>query len=194
MLVDQVVPSMLQGMSQQDPRARIAAHGDLQINGVSHPAFGLGKRTGSDHVRHLPGLASSNLFVSWVYRDEYERYAMTFDGTAFRVFGLDGTEYFTTTSPSAVNYLRTVDPSGDIVAMTQADTTFLLNRDRVVAMGTSTASVEPPKAIVWVKRGNYSQKYTVTVDSTAVTYTTPDGTDNTPDDDTDPATTEVIKA
>ena len=169
------VPSVLQGMTQQPPELRLPVHGKVQINGVSSTTFGLGKRTGTDHVKFLSGLNLSQdegarTWTSFLVRDSGERYILVYH-TSLRIFGVDGKEYVVQFDPGAEAYLRAENPRRALTSMTLADTTLILNRSQIPRMKTDVSPAVTPEAVVWVRSGNYEQTYTVELNGTAYTYT-----------------------
>lgn len=171
--ISQQIPSMLQGVSQQASQLRLNTHGELQENGVSHPTWGLGKRNGTDHLRTLADIASpDSVWAAVVSRDDFEKYMVLYDGFRLRVFGLDGFEYPVVTTAATLEYLRSSNPKGNLSHLTLADTTLILNRSKTVAMSASTQSAQANTAVVWVRQGNYGQKYTVKIDGVAYEYET----------------------
>jgi len=172
-MVSEVIPSMLQGMSQQAPELRLATQGELQVNGISHPTFGLGKRNGSFHIRNLGELFNPTKAFSWfITRDERERYLVVYDGVRLRVLGLDGREYYVEATSDALGYLATTDPRRNIHAMTLGDVTLMCNRLKKPTMAATLSAAAVNQALVWVRAGNYSQNYTVRYNSTDSTITT----------------------
>ncbi len=172
-MVSEVIPSMLQGMSQQAPELRLATQGELQVNGISHPTFGLGKRNGSFHIRNLGELFNPTKAFSWfITRDERERYLVVYDGVRLRVLGLDGREYYVEATSDALGYLATTDPRRNIHAMTLGDVTLMCNRLKKPAMASTLSAAAVNQALVWVRAGNYSQNYTVRYNATDSTITT----------------------
>jgi hypothetical protein len=166
---------MVQGMSQQAPELRSPTQGELQKNAVSHPVRGLGKRAGTDHIRILRSVSpGSSSWTSFIARDARERYLLSFDGNILRCFTLDGREVLVEAAPGAYAYLSAPNPRQDITSMTLADTTLFLNRTKTTQMGTSVSPTQTPLAVVWIKRGNYSQTYTVTLGTTDYSVTTSD--------------------
>lgn len=174
-LISDVIPSMLQGMTQQPPELRNPTQGDLQINGVSHPTYGLGKRAGTDHVRVLPGVPVRNaLWAAWIARDDAEMYVLIFDGTRLRVFDMVGNEYPVYPDPGTLSYLLGGDPRRTLAALTLGDTTLILNRTKTVVMKSTKSAAQVHKAVVFVKQGEYGQKYILRIDGQEVSYTTSD--------------------
>jgi len=175
-MITEPIPSLLQGMTQQAPELRNANKADFQSNFISDPAAGLARRAGTDHVRKVPGLQNPNqTFVKWIRRDETEKYCVTFDGVALRVFGLDGREYIVQADAAAISYISASNPKKKLRSLTLADTTLILNTEKTVAMSPDVSPALAKLAVVWIKQGNYGQTYTVRLAEGDAYDTTPDG-------------------
>ena len=165
---------------------------DMQINCVSHPVYGLGRRTGTDHIRVIPGVTSAdNIWATWVGRDASERYSFIFDGRAVRVLGLDGKELPVLSDTGTLNYLSTTDPERDLEVLSLNDTYAVLNRTKVVQMGSQSSPPVSKVAIVWVRQGNYGQKYIVSINGVTAEHLTPNG--GTATDVTDIQTSKIAE-
>lgn len=166
-LINSIVPSMVQGMSQQAPELRLPSQGDYQLNGFSHQTFGLGKRLGTDHIKILSNVDFSyRVWANWVSRDDYEKYLLMYDGSRLRAFGLEGTEYDVIGTQAAFDYLNSSFPPSDLLSVSIADTTVIVNRTKTVSISSDTVpSITNSTAVVWIKQGSYGQTYKVTVGS-----------------------------
>ena len=69
-------------------------------------------------------------------------------------------------------YLKDADPE-DIEILTINDFTFVLNKNKVTAMKTTTSAAVPNEAFVVIKTVAYNANYTVTINGTDQTETTP---------------------
>lgn len=129
-------PSFLGGASQQDDSVRNPTQVSDAINAWLHPALGAGKRPGAEFVAGLRhDLDEHSLFHS-VQRDATERYLVVVSSGQVRVFDhLSGYEYDVRITPGAEAYLQTdAQPWSVLRATTVADTTFIVNRQKVVRM------------------------------------------------------------
>lgn len=175
MPVTQEIPPLVQGMSQQAAELRNPSALDLQVNAVSDPVHGMGKRPGTQHVRKLSGLAANReSFVHWIERDANERYVLVFDGDELKAFDLNGVGYpVIQTDTSAVGYLSSVQPRRVVNALTVSDRTYLSSQEETVRLSATQEAAITPQALVWVRAGNYGTEYGVKIDAiTAVIYTT----------------------
>jgi hypothetical protein len=183
--LSETIPSFVQGMTQQPPELRNPLKGDLQINMIPDPARGLCKRAGTRWLRNAfsPALGYRP-FVHKITR-EGERYFVTIGRNntgdpLVRVYDPAGTSYTVNTTPAAIAYIGTTSPDTSLDAVTLSDTVVLINREKTVALTSAQDAAPLPRAIVWVKRGNYATLYQikVTISGTSYTasYTTPNGT------------------
>jgi hypothetical protein len=102
-------------------------------------------------------------FIHTIRRDENEFYSMVVDTSGvIRVFDKDGTAK--TVTNNAASYLSGLtDPSKELSAVSIADSTFIVNKNTVVAKGTATAPTRNPEALVYVKQADYSSTYRLTL-------------------------------
>jgi hypothetical protein len=75
-----------------------------------------------------------------------------------RVFDKDGVSK-TVTNNAASYVTGLTDPSKELAAVSIADTTFIVNKTKVIAKGTTTSPVRNPEALVYVKQADYSSTY-----------------------------------
>ena len=166
MLLDQPIPNLHGGVSQQPPQSRFLNQVDEQINCIADPVEGLSKRPPTEHIRKIiNGTLPDNPAFFNIDRDRNKRFiGMVSDG-AVRVFDItDGTEKTVTDNTSAGSeYLVTDNPQRDIDSLTVADYTYLLNRSVSVAKLPDTAPSRPFEGMIFVRASNYSREYSVTV-------------------------------
>ena len=100
--------------------------------------------------------------------------------SSIRVFDLDGVEYTVNMTKSAADYLTISEGKrvGQAIrAVTVADYTFILNREKVVEMTDKVSSSRPPEALIYIKQGNYGKRYAVLINGVEkAAYQVPDGT------------------
>lgn len=207
MLITQNIPMPINGVSQQPADVRLPTQGDEQINGLSHPVRGLGKRPPTQHIARLQTWSGERPKVHYYDRDGTERYVMIVDGASdrVRVYDLNGRQYPVLT-PAAIDkalggdgtdpeggvylysYLDTgdVEHSDGLEMVTISDTTLILNKTRFVETTTDsiyTVPQPPNRAYVWVRGFNYATTADVFIDDVKVgTYTS--DVDLTTDEDT----------
>jgi len=187
MLVDQPLPNVHGGVSQQPPQSRYLNQVDAQVNCIADPVRGLSKRPPSEHVRKIisGSLTTPPVFFK-VDRDSQNRFVgMVENGTA-RVFDVfTGTEQTVTDNTTVgSNYLSTATPKSDITTLTVADYTYIVNRSVTVEKLPALTPTRDPEGIVFVRASNYDRTYTLTVTfkdgsgARTATYTTQDGSDS----------------
>jgi hypothetical protein len=161
-LISQSIPNLINGVSQQPASLRLNTQAELQENGLSSVVSGLSKRPSTTHVANLGTIADlDKAFIHTIRRDENEFYSMVVDTSGvIRVFDKDGTSK--TVTNNAASYLSGLtDPSKELAAVSIADSTFIVNKNTVVAQGSATAATRNPEALVFVKQADYSSTYRV---------------------------------
>ena len=150
-LISQSIPNLINGVSQQPPSLRLSTQAEVQENGLSSVVTGLSKRPPTQHIADLGTISNlDKAFIHTIRRDENELYSMVIDtaGT-IRVFDKDGTAR-TVTNNAAAYLSGLTDPSTELSAVSIADTTFILNKNKVVAKDTTTSPARGPEALVYV--------------------------------------------
>lgn len=176
-LVAQSTSSYKGGVSQQPDIARFPDQLTQQINGFSSQVQGLQKRPPTKHIKRLgdkiDGSASKFHIIN---RDENEQYLLEMRNRQLKVWDLNG-------NPKKVNikddaaYLEVQNPNDDFRAVTIADYTFILNRNKIVQMDSATSPrTGEDTALVYIKNAQYAKTYAVFVgDTFACGMITPDG-------------------
>lgn len=163
-LIDQPVPNLFGGVSQQPALSRFSNQLELQENSVADPVLGLAKRPPTEHIKKLMGTSADRPATFIIKRDETSRYLAVISGGVVKVFDLvTGTEK--TVTNNAPVYLDTVaDPAVSLRALTVADYTFIMNREITVSKKASTKSPSRPyEALIFVRAGNYGRAYSIDV-------------------------------
>ncbi len=175
-LISTSVPNLVQGVSQQPDNLRHAGQAENQVNALSSVVDGLTKRPNTDHVKVIGtnGLATKMHVFN---RDANNQHAFLFthnDTTASLVAKnlANGNDVPVTISTAAQTYLNTATaPSSQLSVLSVADFTFVASNRQTVAMAGTTSTALANEAIVFVKQGNNTSTYTVTIDGTATTHT-----------------------
>lgn len=171
-LISQSIPNLINGVSQQPPSLRLSTQAELQENGLSNVVTGLSKRPSTSHIADLGTISDlDKAFIHTIRRDENEFYSMVVDtaGT-IRVFDKDGVSK--TVTNNAASYLSGLtNPNKELAAVSIADSTFIVNKNTVVAKGTATSSTRNPEALVYVKQADYSSTYRLVLTKGASTST-----------------------
>ena len=173
-LISNSIPNLLNGVSQQPDTVRLANQATIQENASSDVVFGLGKRNPTEHIAKLNNDTVSNSKVHIINRDTTEQYIVVVKDQDIQVFDLDGVQK-TVTSPNGLTYLTSSNPALDINLVSVADYTFVCNKNIVTAKSSTLTTVRPFEALYYVKNGQYSTDYKITVNGTEVaSYTTLD--------------------
>lgn len=182
--VSQTIKNMISGISQQPDLLRLPEQLAQQVNGFSTESSGLQKRPPTLYVGDLGAAPTNpNCLVHIVNRDETEKYVMLFDGTSVRVWDEDGKSYNVKYEGDGQAYITVSNPRKALRLVTIADYTFIVNREKVVKMGTAKVPYtwDDHSCIVNVKSGQYGRTYKILINDTEVaSYTTPNG-DNASD-------------
>jgi hypothetical protein len=186
------VPNLAQGVSQQPDTLRYPGQCDEQINAWSTVVEGLKKRPNTEYVKNIDSTSTeSNLFTHFVKRDETNQYMFTVS-----LGGVGATVVSISSSGSTVSRNATVsvssiasqylslgssslgavtNPLKDLRALTVADYTFLVNKNRLVNVNTDdslkTKDLEN-EALVFVKLGDYEKTYDIYLDGQVVPHAT----------------------
>lgn len=176
--VSSTIPNLINGVSQQPAALRLASQAEAVVNCMPSPVEGLKKRPAFNHLKRIfTGTAGAvRPFFTVVDRDGANRWGILLQDQAIKVFDLDG-NLKTVTTPNGVGYLDVAgEPSKQFRVASVADYTFIVNREKVPALLTGAGDKSPTwgtKSMVFVKAAQYNTTYTLTVNATTVTYTTP---------------------
>jgi hypothetical protein len=150
-LVSKAIPGLYNGVNQQPAPIRLDTQCEAQENAYASLVDGLIKRQNTNHIANLSSKAGENCFVHVMNRDDTEQYNYTFTSDPdepIEIFTLGGvkcnvrygtlTDALVFTANAAVkDYAKTTDPTNQIRCLTIADYTFVVNRTKVTAMGTT---------------------------------------------------------
>ena len=176
-LITSSIPNLINGVSQQPPALRLASQAEEVVNCMSSPIEGLKKRPPLNNVARLfiENKSTVRPFVHMVSRTNNINYIIIIQDGAIKVANLDGT-LVTPATPDGVSYLDvTGHPSEMFRVASIADYTFIVNKEKEVAMSTdlSPTTITDPTAMVFIKVANYDTEYSVTLGGVTKTYTTP---------------------
>lgn len=138
-LINGSLPGFVGGVSQQDATVRLPTQLEDAINCWFDPARGNGKRPPAEFVMTLASDIPATAAFHSIVRDAREHYIVCIYGGTVRVFDhVTGKEYVVANTADAA-YLDAgaARPCDTFRMTTVADTTFITNRDRVVALDTS---------------------------------------------------------
>jgi len=173
-LINTTIPNLIGGISQQPDRLKFPGQCNDSLNCYGTVKDGLKKRP---YARYVANLGSEDYgehaFTFFINRTPTERYVALYDNVnGFNVYNLL-TGVKSVISGSAA-YLDTgsLDEDTTLKALTVADYTFITNRSTTVNLGSTTSSLLPNEAVVFVKQGDFGKAYTVTLDGISFTHTT----------------------
>ena len=173
-LISSSIPNLINGISQQPSALRLASQCEQMVNCMPSPVEGLKKRPPAQHVAKLfAGSAGAKRpFTTIVDRDGTIQYLVLILDNEIKVFGLDGSVK-TVATPDGTSYLDiTGEPSSTFRVASVADYTFIVNREKTVAMSATTSPTWGTKSMVFIKSADYATTYSITVNATTVSYTT----------------------
>jgi len=183
-LISSSIPNLINGVSQQPAALRLSSQAEAVVNCMSSPVEGLKKRPSMDHLARLftGSAGSTRPFTHIVDRDGTIQYLVLIQDGAIKVFGLDGSVK-TISTPDGTNYLDvTGEPSEQFRVASIADYTFIVNREKTVAMNTSSLSYNwGTKSMVFIKSADYDTTYRVNLNGTVKTHTTGGTSGSAPD-------------
>ena len=173
-LISSSIPNLINGVSQQPAALRLASQCEQMVNCMPSPVEGLKKRPPAQHIAKLfaGSAGATRPFTTIVDRDGAIKYLVLIQDNAIKVFGLDGSAK-TVTTPDGTSYLDiTGEPSSTFRVASVADYMFIVNREKTVAMSATTSPTWGTKSMVFIRSAEYATTYSITVNSTTVSYTT----------------------
>ncbi len=177
MLIQDDIPSFIQGISQQTPALRLSTQLQEQLNAVPDPVDGLRKRGSLRYLNTLFHETGGQYATHFINRDRSEQYLLVASYGNLRVFdrftGAEQTVIF----PYGKSYLECVNPAKQIKFTSIADFTFISNESVKVSMSGNMSSVDDKKALINVRQGAYNARYTIYINGTKVADHVSDQTD-----------------
>jgi hypothetical protein len=173
-LISSSIPNLINGVSQQPAALRLASQCEQMVNCMPSPVEGLKKRPPAQHLAKLfsGSAGASRPFTTIVDRDGSIKYLVLILDNDIKVFGLDGSVK-TVAKPDGTSYLDiTGEPSSTFRTASVADYTFIVNREKTAAMAATTSPSWGTKSMVFIRSAEYATTYTITVNSTTVSYET----------------------
>lgn len=175
---DYLIASLIGGVSEQAPQDRAPSSAEDQINCINSPLVGSSARPGGELVGTGINRVFTDPFEHSIRRGEVETYQVLVEGGTVSVINLEtGAEC--SVSGSVGTYLNHSGPAREAFDMvTVEDTSFLVNRQVTVQMGTTLSPARPNKALFYFKSGSYKTTYKAIIRVGGTTYT---GSYTTPD-------------
>ena len=170
--ITQTIPGFTSGISQQPDELMLPGQVKDLVNGLPDITDGLVKRSGSRFLAGLSGATSTGAWFSY-YRDESEGAyigQVQTNGQVNMWRADDGSSV--SVSGSASSYLSH-SGSNKLKFLTVADTTFVTNVDKVVAMTSTTSASRSPQyqAFVELRQLQHGREYSFSVASANDTET-----------------------
>lgn len=179
-LVSTTVSNLISGVSQQPAPQRLRTSCEEMVNAYPSVVAGLQKRPPTEFVGPLNTSVADDdtTAVHVINRDFDERYIVVGGSGDLEVYDVDGVKK-TVNFPDGKSYLPTTDMWKKLRFVTVADTTFVLNTEKVAQTSavTDTRSNPAATASVFIKRAVASTTYAVYINGTLAAETTTE--DNT---------------
>jgi hypothetical protein len=173
--VSQKIGNLIGGVSQQPDTVKF--NGQLRVCDNYYPdvASGLTKRPGLQGISKLANATSDGTWFM-VFRDDKEKYILQFSKAgALKIWSANSGAQQTVNAVAAEATSYAVhDNSDDLQVLQINDYIFILNRTKTVAASVTTSAAINPYAFVSINTIAYKSTYTVRLDSTEFTYTTPE--------------------
>ena len=181
------VPNLAQGVSQQPDNLRFPGQCDEQINAWATVVEGLVKRPPTEYTKKIntDSTNADKLFTHFVKRSEQNQYCVAVSLGGIGVINTaDGTQVSIAVTSIANSYLSlggqaslggVANPLADLRALTVADYTFLVNKNRFIQRSEATEQKSTPpadEALIVVKLGDYEKAYSIYVDDKLVPIAT----------------------
>lgn len=173
-LVSEQLPNLMNGVSQQAVTMRMGSQGEAQLNALSSLVKGNTKRPPTKYKAKISDQKLSDAYIHTINRDPTEQYIVAISEGSLKVFDFEGNEK-TVNAPDGYQYLTTAlsNPKQDLKAVTVADYTFIVNRNREVAKSTKRSPSQPYWAQAFLQALSYDTKYRLVIDGVNVaTHTT----------------------
>lgn len=134
-LVTQTIANLYNGVSQQPPASRDLSQCEAQEDCYSALAAGLTKRPPVHHIAELINAPVANIYCHFIDRGVGDRWVAIAHNGTIRVFNADTGAEASVSAPAGWGYISSAaSPRDDILMLTVADYTFVVNRQVTVAM------------------------------------------------------------
>jgi hypothetical protein len=171
--VQQTIDNYLGGVSTQPDFKKLPTQVNEADNAWIDPAFGLCKRPGSEFIQDIGTEDEFKDCHFFFYkRDNQEEYFSACKKNSIRVFATDGTEATVSVQGSALDYLSS-NNHFDYRTLSIQDKTFICNRTVVVREEEAPEFSPNIAGTVVLLSVQWSADYTVTINGTDFTVTTP---------------------
>lgn len=174
-LINHAIPNLINGVSQQPETLRLGSQAENQENGFSSVVEGLKKRPPSNFIKKISSSTLTNPFIHTINRDTTERYIVSITQNNIQVHTVDGVAKTVVdggASGTFNGYLNEADCKANLEAVTVADFTFIVNKNKTVAKSGSASASRPFEAIYTIQQGVSNTKYDLIINGTTYSYTT----------------------
>jgi hypothetical protein len=172
--VSQKLANLVGGVSQQPDTVKFS--NQLRTCDNYYPDFtlGLAKRPGLQAKGKLANAVADGTWFH-IFRDDKEKYIFQFSKAgALKVWDANSGLQQTVNAVAAESTTYAVhDSFDDLVTLQINDYTFILNRTKTVAQGATSSSAYTPFGFANINTVAFNTDYTITIDSTTFTHTTP---------------------
>ena len=154
-IVNHAIPNLINGVSQQPETLRLSSQATSQVNGYSSVVEGLKKRPPTAFVKKIKSSTLTNAFIHTINRDASERYIVIITDDNLEVYDVDGTQktVVDAVGSSFGTYIDDSDPKTNFEAITIADYTFIINKEKTTALSGSASASRPYEAVYSVLQG-----------------------------------------
>lgn len=179
-LINQSVPNLIQGVSQQPDAVRFEGQCEDQVNAISSIVDGLSKRQSTEIIANLNHEINENDIVHFIDRSETEQYVITLSNGKLRGYNIarnppnsnrvcrftnnliGSTSSTTELDITSISYLNGLNKNNSKL-LTVADNTFIVNKTQAVQPLTDKTPVEDLEALYYIKQGDYDKLYSTDV-------------------------------
>lgn len=171
-LVRDTIANFIGGVSQQPDKLMYPNQSKKLVNYQLSPSVGLKDRPPTEYVAKLMDATEVHPVCHTIIK-ENEAYEVLLTGETVKVFDLEGNEKEVEFEDGVLDYITTTQPLQDLEATTIADYTFILNKKVVTKLSDEKfANSFPNSALIFVKQGNYTADYNISINGEQkATYT-----------------------
>lgn len=174
MKVDGSLKSLIQGVSQQPPRARLPGQCTAQENMSSNPVDGLTRRPPSELIATLLPYTGTQPVWSDVDYGDGNKFILAILPDEIRAFDLEGNEITVTEDGNAFDYLAS---ASDYALTTLNNNTYIANKSTVMGFQETIPGTPDVKSfidynsIVYLLGGQYGRTYRININWSGKTST-----------------------
>ena len=172
--ISQKITNIIGGVSQQPDTIKVGNQLRICDNYYPDVATGLTKRPGLRGISKLANAVADGTWFS-IFRDDDEKYIVQFSKAgALKIWSANNGAQQTVNAVAAESTAYAVHTnSADLQTLQINDYIFVLNRKVVVKQGVNTSAAYSPFGFVNINTVAFNTDYTITIDSTTFSHTTP---------------------